>query len=59
MQSKEQSYYVSVRKSYDITYQVYADSFEEALKYWEEFGDEQDVQPNDFIVLGVMVNEES
>ena len=59
MQSKEQSYYVSVRKSYDITYRVYADSFEEALKYWEEFGDEQDVQPNDFIVLGVMVNEES
>ncbi len=59
MQSKEQSYYVSVRKSYDITYQVYAYSFEEAFKCWEEFGDEQDVQPNDFIVLGVMVNEES
>jgi hypothetical protein len=59
MQSKEQSYYVTVRKSYDVTYQVYADSFEEALKYWEEFGDEQDVQPNDSIVLGVMVNEES
>ena len=59
MQSKEQSYYVTVRKSYDVTYQVYSYSFEEALSAWEEFGDEQDVQPNDSIVLGVMVNEES
>jgi len=59
MQSKKQSYYVTVRKCYDFTYQVCADSFQDALKYWEEFGDEQDVQSNDFIVLGVMLNEES
>lgn len=56
MLSKEQSYYVTVRKSYDITYQVYADSFEEALKYWEEFGDEQDIQPIDSFVLSVSVD---
>ena len=59
MQSKEQSYYVTVRKSYDVTYQVYAYSFDEALSVWQEYGDEQDVQPNNSIVLGVMVNEES
>jgi hypothetical protein len=59
MQSKEQSYYVTVRKSYDVTYQVYAYSFDEALSVWQEYGDEQDVQPNNSVVLGVMVNEES
>lgn len=56
MLSKEQSYYVTVRKSYEVTYQLYADSFEEALGYWEEFGHEQDIQPIDSIVLSVSVD---
>ena len=59
MQNKEQSYYVTVKKSVNICYQLYAYSFEDALKNWEEYGDEVDVDPNDSIVLGVMVNEES
>lgn len=59
MQSKEQSYYVTVRKSYDVTYQVHAYSFEEALSCWEEFGNDVSTEPRDSVVLGVVVNEES
>jgi len=59
MQSKEQSYYVTVKKSYEVTYQVYAYSFEQALMLWEQEGDEQDINPLDSIVLRVEVNEES
>lgn len=59
MQSKEQSYYVTVKKSCEVTYQVYAYSFEQALMLWEQEGDEQDVNPLDSIVLRVEVNEES
>lgn len=59
MRFKEQSYYVTVRKSYDITYQIYACSFEQALQLWEQEGVDVDTQPNDSVVLGVVVNEES
>lgn len=59
MQSKEQSYYVTVKKSVNICYQVYAYSFEEALSIWEEHGEEVDVDPSGSVVLSVMVNEES
>lgn len=59
MQSKEKCYYVTVKKSADITYRVYAFSFEQALSLWDQEGDEFDVVPNDPVVLGVMVKEES
>jgi hypothetical protein len=59
MQSKEQSYFVTVKKSYEVTYQVYAYSFEQALMLWDQEGNEQDIQPLDSIVLGLMVSEES
>jgi hypothetical protein len=59
MQSKEQSYYVVARKSCDVTYQVYAYSFQDALMKWEQEGDEQDVNPIDPVVLSISVDEES
>jgi len=59
VESKEQAYYVVVRKSCDIIYKVYADSFEQALFLWDQEGDEQDVDPIDPVVLSVSVDEES
>jgi hypothetical protein len=59
MESKEQCYYVTVKKSVNICYQVYAYSFEDALKNWEEHGDEVDVDPNGSIVLSIRLDEES
>lgn len=59
MQSKEQLYYVTVKKSVNVCYQVYAYSFEQALVLWDQEGEEIDVDPNDSIVLSVMISEES
>jgi hypothetical protein len=56
MESIEQCYYVTVRKSADFCYQVYASSFEDALACWEHEGDEIDVDPLDSIVLSVRVD---
>lgn len=56
MQSKEQFYYVTVRKSAVVCYQVYASSFEDALACWEHDGDEVDVDPCDSIVLSIRVD---
>ena len=53
MKTIEQCYYVTVRKSADFCYQVYASSFEEALVCWEHEGDEIDVDPLDSIVLSI------
>jgi hypothetical protein len=59
VESKEQSYYVTVKKSANVCYEVYAYSFQQALMLWDQEGEEVDVDPNDSIVLGVMVNEGS
>lgn len=56
MKSIEQCYYVTVRKSADFCYQVYASSFEDALAYWEHDGNEVDVDPVDSIVLSIRVD---
>jgi hypothetical protein len=55
MQNKEQSYYVTVKKSDYITYQVYAYSFEQALMLWKQEGEEVDVDPHDSVVIGIRV----
>jgi hypothetical protein len=56
VQNKEQCYYVTVRKSYDITYQVYAYSFEQALVDWDEHGVDLDTEPVDSTILSVRVD---
>lgn len=56
MQSKDQCYYVTVRKSTDFCYQVYAPSFEDALACWDHDGNEVDVDPVDSIVLSIRVD---
>jgi bifunctional DNase/RNase len=56
MKSKEQCYYVTVQKSYEVTYQLYAYSFEDALMKWEQEGNDVDTQPSDSVVLSVRVD---
>lgn len=59
MKSIEQCYYVTVRKSADFIYEVFAYSFEEALSTWSEYGEEIDVDPFDSVVIGAMIRERS
>jgi hypothetical protein len=57
MQSNKKSYFVTVRKSANICYEVCADSFEDALSCWDHDGEEVDVDPNDLVILSIMVSE--
>ncbi len=57
MQSKEQVYHVTVKKIRYVTYKVYANSFDDVLASWEEYGEEVDVDPLDDILLSVVANE--
>ena len=59
MQSKEQSYYVVVRKSCDVIYKVSADSVEQASVLWEQEGNEQDVDPVSPVIISISLDEES
>jgi hypothetical protein len=59
MRSKENSYYVVVRKSCDVTYKVSAYSFQQASVIWEQEGDEQDIDPISPIVISISLDEES
>ena len=59
MENKEQCYYVTVRKSADFIYEVFAYSFEEALSTWSEYGEEIDVDPFDSVVIGAVIRERS
>ncbi len=57
MKTKEQSYFVNVKKTSYVTYYVVANSFEEALSSWEEFGEAEDVDTQDDIVVGIVLQE--
>jgi hypothetical protein len=59
VKSKEQSYYVVVRKSCDVVYKVSAYSFQQASVLWEQEGDEQDIDPISPIVISISLDEES
>lgn len=57
--SDEKKFYVTVRKTNDIIYEVYAYCFADALDQWERLGEEVDVHPRNTVMLSIIASEES